>query len=150
MEKVLLRRAVMEDAKLLFEWRNDPATRSGSLQSEPLDWERHLKWLAACLDNPYRALYIAERCGAPAGTVRADRTDGEFELSWTVAPDCRGQGLGHVLVAALICKLPPNARFRAIVLAENVASHRIALSLGMEAVSEVGGFTTYRGRRGDL
>ena len=147
MDKIVLRRAGMRDAKLLFDWRNDPATRANSLQPELLEWERHLCWLTACLDDSRRALYIAEKAGVPAGTVRADRTGGEYELSWTVAPESRGQGIGKHLVAALIGTLPSGARYRAIVLAENAASHRIAGGLGMEPVNVAGGFTTYQGRR---
>lgn len=149
MAKITLRRAGMQDAQLLFDWRNDPVTRTGSLQSEPLDWEKHLRWLAACLDNSFRALYIVELADEAVGTVRADKTGNEYELSWTVAPEKRGRGLGRELVAALIATLPDGAGYRAIVLENNPASHRIARSLGMEATAVTGGCTTYHGRRAE-
>jgi RimJ/RimL family protein N-acetyltransferase len=42
---------------------------------------------------------MAEKDGAPVGTVRFDRRDHErWELSWTIAPEHRGKGLGKEVV----------------------------------------------------
>lgn len=150
MEIIKLRRAILDDAKMLFDWRNDPATRANSLQSESLDWEKHLSWLAACLENPERALYIAEVGGSSCGTVRADKAGSEYELSWTVAPEYRGKGLGKRMVAALIATLPADAYYQAVVLTDNAASHQIAKRLGMEVIELENGVVTYQGRRGTL
>ena len=147
MEKLELRRANRNDAKMLFEWRNDPSTRTNSLQSAPLEWEKHLNWLAACLDNPNRMLYIAEMNHVPCGTVRADKIGSEYELSWTVAPAERGKGIGQRLVAALIATLPPDAYYQAVVLTENAASHKIAQRLGMEIIEVDNEVVTYQGRK---
>ena len=95
-ETVRLRPATLEDAERLFQWRNDSLTRAQSLQQQPVEWQAHLQWLQASLQNPDRQLYIAESAALAGqeqslilGTVRADRTDGEYELSWTVAPEQR-------------------------------------------------------------
>lgn len=147
MGKVELRPAIMDDARVLFEWRNDPETRANSLRPEPVEWAGHLRWLAACVGDSARSLYIASEEGEVLGTVRADCAGGEYELSWTVAPGQRGKGNGQRLVAALIATLPEDACYRAVVLADNLASNRIARALGMEATEVSAAQTTYTGRR---
>jgi RimJ/RimL family protein N-acetyltransferase len=115
----------MDDAELLFAWRNDPETRVNSVNTDPVSWDGHCNWLRASLQNPDRDLLIAEVGGVPVGTVRIDRGD-ETELSWTVAPDHRGNGIGKAMVA-LAC---PNGEVIAQIKPENIASRRIAASTG--------------------
>ena len=149
-----LRPATLEDAQCLFRWRNDPLTRAQSLQQQPVEWEAHLKWLQASLQNPDRQLYIAESAALAGqeqslllGTVRADKTAGEYELSWTVAPEQRGKGWGRQMVAALIECLPSGATYTAVVLLTNPASHRIAVALAMQVKKHLATQTIYAGRK---
>lgn len=154
MGEVRLRPATIADAELLFVWRNDPLTRQQSIHTEPVVWDSHLAWLETSLRNPNRQLYIAEGIvqdapGQPLilGTVRADKLDEEYELSWTVAPEQRGKGWGRKLVAALIEILPAQASYTAIVLHSNPASQRIAESLGLTERQRQEGHTVYAGRK---
>jgi len=153
MEQVRLRRATAVDADLLFAWRNDPLTRARSLQPNPVEWETHLRWLADCLDNHDRQLFIAELTTDREpelmllGTVRSDRSEQGFELSWTVAPEQRGKGWGKRLVAALIDSLPDGACYRAVVLNDNPASQRIAVGLAMKPEVQSADRITYSGRK---
>ncbi len=93
-DTIKLRPATIQDADLLLEWRNDPETRSASHKTAVVQREEHISWLLKTLDNPSRRLLIAEENEVPVGTVRADFSDGVYELSWTVAPDARGYGVG--------------------------------------------------------
>ena len=147
MDEIKLRRATVGDAKRLYDWRNDSATRDNSLSHEPVGWEPHLKWLERCLADPCRALYIAEITGAVVGTVRADFDGREYELSWTVAPEQRGKGLGLGMVRALIDTLPADACYQATVLQGNEASHRIAQAVGMQVAEGSGSGIRYYGGR---
>lgn len=91
------------DAALLFEWRNAPEVRAASRSVEPLDWPDHRAWLARAAADPHRRLLIVESDGVPVGTVRFDDldTEGEVEVSITIAPASRGKGLAsRVLEAA--------------------------------------------------
>ena len=153
-ETVRLRPATLEDAERLFQWRNDSLTRAQSLQQQPVEWQAHLNWLQASLQNPDRQLYIAESAALAGqeqslllGTVRADKTAGEYELSWTVAPEQRGKGWGRQMVAALIATLPADATYRAIVMNTNPASERIAEALGMIMESSSPTQTIFAGRK---
>ena len=124
-----LRPATLDDSDRLLVWRNDPATRRSSRNSEAVIAEAHGAWLRAVLADPDRRLMIAESGGEPVGTVRADRDAGGWELSWTVAPAARGKGYGARIVAAAMEGL--FGLIRAAIRPENGASLRIAEAVGM-------------------
>ena len=153
-ETVRLRPATLEDAERLFQWRNDSLTRAQSLQQQPVEWQAHLNWLQASLQNPDRQLFIAESAELTGqeqlltlGTVRADKSGETFELSWTVAPEERGKGWGRKMVAALIDQLPAGVAYQAVVLNTNPVSQRIAAGLGMVVKSSSPSQTIFAGRK---
>jgi len=95
------RPAGMQDARRLWEWRNDPATRASSRSSAEIAWDDHVRWLTASLARSDRVLLLAEDPVGPVGTVRWDRQgEGEWEVSITVAPQRRGQSLARSLLRA--------------------------------------------------
>ena len=75
-----------------------PGTRHASLNTENISFEAHQAWVRSVLADPARRLYVAERQGIPVGTLRVDRRDDACELSWTVAPEFRGRGIGTRMV----------------------------------------------------
>jgi GNAT superfamily N-acetyltransferase len=106
---LVARPATLQDARRLWRWRNDPATRSGSRSSGEVAWEDHLRWLTASLTSRDRVLLVAEDQDGPVGTVRWDlvpepevQEGGSFdwEVSITVAPQRRGQSLARPLLRA--------------------------------------------------
>lgn len=124
---MILRPATMDDAAILFAWRNDPETRANSLNTDPVPWESHCDWLSASLENHNRDLLVAEIEGVPVGTVRIDRGE-ETEISWTVAPDRRGKGIGKQMVS-LACS---PGEVVAHIKATNPASQAIAAHCGFQ------------------
>ncbi len=127
-----LRVARLSDAEKLFRWRNDPATRAASHSSAELRWDEHLRWLDETLLNQDRQLLVAEDDTGPVGTIRLDREDRVWVLSWTVAPDRRGSGIGSEIVAAIVdIATEP---LRAEIKIDNVASRRIAEKAGMTLI----------------
>ena len=130
----------MDDAQLLFEWRNDPATRAASHNTAPLDFDLHLMWLKASLGNDARRLYVAMLDGVPVGTIRADLSD-VTELSWTVAPQWRGRGVGTRMVALAAATHSP---VRAEIKSANIASQRIAEKAGLVRCAIENGVIHYR------
>ena len=95
------RPAGMDDARLLWEWRNDPTTRAGSRSSAEVTWDEHVGWLTASLARSDRVLLVVEDALVPVGTVRWDlEGKGEWEVSITVAPERRGQSLARPLLRA--------------------------------------------------
>ena len=132
---IRIREATLSDLEVLFEWRNDPITRSSSHNTDPVQIDGHTKWLASVLSNPSRKLYIAESGVIPIGTVRCDYDDHGVELSWTVAPTARGKSLGKQMVK-LVADVQTRP-IRAEVKDGNTASERIALYSGMVLVEKV-------------
>ncbi len=71
-----------------------------SLVSEPVPLEDHVRWFEGVLANPRRHLLIGEAGGIRYGTVRFDEIDDTAEISITVNPEFRGQGIGGKLLNA--------------------------------------------------
>ncbi len=139
--KLTLRPATREDAELLLGWRNDPRTREASHDTRVIPREEHLAWLSSVLADPDRQLFVAEEDGVPVGTVRADFRDGAWVLSWTVAPDARGRGVGKRMVALLVERLA--GPVRAEIKVGNMASVRIAEHAGLVLDREEDGVLHY-------
>ena len=141
MEELLhIRPATIEDAEMLFEWRNDEETRRASIIMAPLIWEEHVAWLEKSVKGvfPGRSIYIVEASGKPVGVVRSDtRADGYTEVSYTVAPLWRGKGLGKRMVIQFAREKLSGKRLAArIKKGANPASEAIARALGLSPFSE--------------
>ncbi len=131
--QVELRTATLNDAKTLYDWRNDPLTRKNSLNQQEIPFESHQRWLSDVLLDKDRHLLIAlDSSGVAVGTGRAD-FDGKFyELSWSIAPNKRGQGLGQKLVRALTDQFQPA---QASIRQDNISSIKIAEAIGFTKVA---------------
>jgi GNAT superfamily N-acetyltransferase len=110
------RPATLQDARLLWQWRNDPVTRAGSRNSGPVPWLEHLAWVESSLTREDRLLLVLEDETGPAGTVRWDlgqEGEREWEVSITVAPERRGQSLSRPILRAAEVALSEVSRSRA-------------------------------------
>jgi len=125
-----LRAVSIEDAEQLLLWRNDETTRLASHQTQVLSLSEHQSWLAKSLCNPQRKLYIAQYLGQDIGTVRADYLIERqaWLLSWTLAPEKRGQGLAKHMVHAFVDVIDDD--ICAEIKDSNLASIKIALFIG--------------------
>ena len=133
-DNLLLRPASINDAKILYLWRNDSMTRLSSHNTNKIKWNDHINWLKSMLDNKDKKIFIAESNGKPVGTIRAEYIDNVYKLSWTVSPESRGKDFGKKMVKLLTCKI--NAPIRAEIKKENVASAKIAEYSGMKLLRE--------------
>jgi RimJ/RimL family protein N-acetyltransferase len=134
-EMLTLRPATLDDAKPLFDWRNDEQTRAASVDTAALKWESHLAWLARTLGDPMRRLWIAELDGSAVGTVRLDTAaDGVGLMSWTVAPAARGQGVATEMVRMAADEAARRQPLRAEIKAGNTASIKVAEAAGFACV----------------
>jgi RimJ/RimL family protein N-acetyltransferase len=138
----ILRPATVADGRMLFDWRNDEITRANSRDGGIVSWEAHRAWLDMVLADPTRELLIAEIADTPVGTVRLDRLATEVELSWTVAPEHRDQGIGRAMVAVAVVRCP-GVRLRARILHTNRASMAIAQAAGFRLDDERDAMTSW-------
>lgn len=122
-----VRPATMADARILFDWRNDPGTRAMSRNSDPVEWEPHRVWLERTLAGTARRLLIVERDGEPIATVRFDYGE-ETELNITIAPEHRCRGIS-LKVAKLA--LAQESECVGYIKAENTSCQRLMRAAGM-------------------
>lgn len=118
-----LRPASIDDAQLLFDWRNEPLTQAMSVNTEPVAWDDHAKWLSTRLARPEPGLYICEDDGTPCGMVRIDND----EISYTVDTGFRGKGLATKMLILARHQFGPK---RAKVKRSNEASAKAATKAG--------------------
>ena len=134
-----LRPATASDSPTLWSWRNDPATRAASRQSDTIAWDTHAAWLERTLADPGRALWLAHLHGCLVGVIRFDTlVDGGQEVSLYLDPGLHGLGLGAALLSAgeqaLAQRLGPFT-VHAEVLPDNPASQRLFQAAGYQATS---------------
>jgi len=138
---LLLRKAKIPDLELLYEWRNHPNTRKASHNTNKITPSEHENWLQESFANPNRKIYIAEEDGSPVGTVRVDHCNDVFELSWTVAPESTGRGIGKQIVKEVADRIKGD--IKAEVKVGNIASMRIAEYAGLSLDEEKDGVLFY-------
>ncbi|MDA9011031.1 GNAT family N-acetyltransferase [Gammaproteobacteria bacterium] len=101
-----LREAIIPDCEDLFNWRNDPLTRSMSIENSEILIEDHKRWFKDSLKSLSRIIYIGELNGKKIGVCRFDISDNKkhSEISINLNPGCRGQGVSFELLDTAIKK----------------------------------------------
>lgn len=132
---VRVRPALESDARVLWAWRNDPATRASSVHPELVPLADHLAWLESSLRRDDRVLLMGAVDGDDVGTVRWDRVAPDaWEVSITVAPEHRGRSLAPELLAAgeseLVRRTGRPVTLLATVHEGNAASRRLFAAAG--------------------
>lgn len=86
-----IRPARWEDARFLFNLKNDATVRANSLVThDEISWGTHIGWLHKHLNE----IHIIEFNGVPCGDVRVE--GGEVAIK--LLPDYRGLGIGRVAI----------------------------------------------------
>lgn len=146
---IIFREAKNEDAKLLWQWRNDELTRQQSIQQDKVPFESHKKWFESSLASTQRIIWMAvDSCedinkSEPIGTIRVDKEDAPvsnneaecWTLSWTLAPHKRGLGLGKKMLSTFLAQSKKSV-FKADIKESNLASIKIAEFSGMDLISK--------------
>jgi RimJ/RimL family protein N-acetyltransferase len=137
--EIALRPAKPEDARLLFNWRNDDLTRQVSFHSEKISWEEHIVWYNNLLSSASRQIFIGEVLPdrSPCGQVRFHLlSPEEAEISIVIAPEWRGKGLGKKIISAGVGKYleekPDVKTIIARIKPENAASKKVFHAAGFE------------------
>ena len=146
-EPLRLRQVSEEDCKLLWEWANDPDVRVVSFSSEPIPWERHVKWFRSKLYDPHCVFYIATNSDdIPIGQIRYDVEDNKAIVSVSIDRKYRIKGYGSRLIGLASRKLfdiSDIAAIHAYVKPGNEASIGAFVKAGFSKV----GTTVFRGHR---
>lgn len=131
------RRATEADARLLWDWANDPDLRAVSFTTGPIPWETHLAWLRRKLADSRCALrVVTNETGVPVGQVRYDGEGPEAVVSISLAKEFRGRGWGAEILRRATAEYVRDGGaplVRAFVKAGNRASERIFQDAGFVA-----------------
>jgi len=95
---IKLRKAALEDSRLLFKWRNHPDIYKHFFNGNPVEWDKHCKWLADKLDSQKAEIFIAMLNDKEIGVIRFEQEGGFVWVSVNVAPDKLGRGFGAKIV----------------------------------------------------
>ena len=125
---IKVRKATLKDSKDIYEWRNDELTRTMSLSTDSVEWDDHIKWFEASLENTKKLLLICEEIknDEKCAFVRFDIRDHRALVSINLSPSKRGKGLSNdCLNKSLIYfnyKFPSISFFDAQIKTKNLAS----------------------------
>ncbi len=101
--EVTIREATVDDAKLFFDWANDPVVRQMAFHTEPIQWENHIRWFKSKLESPESHLLLCYHGTEPIGQVRFDILEGgEAEIDISISKENRGKGYGKAMLKAAI------------------------------------------------
>ena len=95
-----VRSARDDDARMLWEWANEPGVRRAAFSEAPIAWDDHVRWFEKKRADPSCRHYVIEGDGRPVAQVRFDAADGEAEIDVSVAVEQRGRGLGPAVILA--------------------------------------------------
>lgn len=146
-----VRLASSADEALLLDWANDPVTRQNGFGPTQITAEGHHVWFSRRLVSlDWCRIYIAELAGGvEIGQVRYEKSDGDWYIHYSIAPEFRGRRLGAPMIktaAAEFSRTVGEFPLWADVLEKNIASHKVFLSLGFEPHPLAGGSTRYVGK----
>ena len=140
MTNFFLRKATNEDARLLWEWRNDSLVRETAFDQEFVSWKSHASWFDRKLSSVDCLIWILQNDDFPVGQVRYDRGGETAELTYSVSHEFRGRGLGTLLLqmsTPLACKELDVAMLVAFVKQDNLPSVRALKRSGFERTQVV-------------
>lgn len=129
-----LRLATAQDARLLFEGRNADSVRRWAFNSEPIDWDSHLRWFEQTLADEQRLLLIAHTAQGPIGVLRYDLRGEHAQVSVYLMQGQAGFGWGRALLDSgerYVRRHWPQVRvIEARVMADNEASLQLFRKAG--------------------
>lgn len=104
---ITLRRATINDADVVLEWRNESATRRASFSDRSITRDEHLAWFSERLVLTHdESIWMVERDGAVVGNGRiCIENDNRAAVSIVIDPELRGQGIGTAAIRLLSDKI---------------------------------------------
>lgn len=134
--------AVAADSDAVFALRNAPDVRQASLNTAPLDPDKHAEWFTAMLQHPAREMWILHRVSTPGTVVGFIRLDayltGIALISIVLAPSARGKGLAVPFIHDVLARTDLSIhRVVAQVKVTNLASVRTFRRAGFTPIEHV-------------
>jgi len=126
LQNIRVRKVTLDDAKLIYDWRNSPTVREFSLHSGAISFATHKKWLEEKIKSRKSVLLLGLHDEKPFGVLRYDVKVQNAEVSIYLDPAKKGAGYGGKLLVAgdkyLMENYPFVSKIEATVLANNFRS----------------------------
>jgi len=149
-QQLTMRKAQPSDLDLYFLWVNDPDERQNAISVEPISYDEHCAWFSRKIASKDAYLWVLEQDTIPVGQIRfdIDRTKKETTISYFVAQEYRGKGVGLSIVKMgleLFFKSEEKIPLiNAVVKSTNKASRKIFDRLGFRINSDKNEFLHYQ------
>lgn len=144
---IQLRKAVEDDCRDVYEWRNSQIARQFSNTEREIPYEEHLKWFNSSLRDQSRTIYIVLDEGEKIGQIRFDEeSDDTARVSITVKPEECGKGYGAQIIrkgTREYFRINDAKKIIAEIKLRNIVSRRAFEKAGYKLVSESGEVLTY-------
>lgn len=132
------RNATSDDSALYLAWANDSSVRKQSFNTEIIRAADHEEWFTRQLVSLNTKMLIFERNNVAVGQVRLTITESFATVSYSVAMEARGMGLGLAMLLHAESYLkrhqPSISEIRGFVKVDNTASRKIFDRLGYQSV----------------
>jgi len=145
-----LRKAQISDCDLYFHWVNDPDERRNAISITSINYDDHCVWFTEKAASKDAYLWVLEQNKVPIGQIRfdIDRTQKEATVSYFIAQEYRGNGLGLSVMKMgleLFFKTEKNIlSVNAVVKSTNKASQKIFDHLGFRIDTNKEEFLYYK------
>jgi UDP-2,4-diacetamido-2,4,6-trideoxy-beta-L-altropyranose hydrolase len=129
-----VREVTIDDLLLIYYWNNDPDVRFNSFNPETITLENHSNWFREKLKSADCKIYVIESLEKPAAQIRFTVTENIATISYLVAAEFRGKGLGVGVINLGLDRLkvdfPKIALVEGLVKCSNKASIRVFEKVG--------------------
>ena len=146
-QEIIVREALKNDLKDIFDWRNDDYSRSMFRNTNKVEIKDHQEWFSKILNDPSRKIYIGLMNYDKIGVCRFDfdETKNISKVSITLNPSMRGKKLGFSLLENSITKYKKinNSKLFAEVRKENYPSIKIFEKCGFIKINSDKNFIFY-------
>jgi RimJ/RimL family protein N-acetyltransferase len=126
-----IRQVTGEDALLLFNWANCPDVRKNAINQQSINWDSHLTWFNAKLNNPGSRIFILKTDDDLIGQIRFDLDENFWTIDYSIDEKWRGNGFGKKIVSLGMQQFT-NSRFKAVIRKENIASIKTFIACGFK------------------
>jgi len=138
---IKLRKAILDDAELLWKWRNEQSVRESAFSSEKIEYSSHKEWYKYKLKNPDTYFFIAiDSENKPVGQIRFDKLDkNSAEVDVSVDKNNRNKGYGSIIIQKGCNYLSNNTAIKKViskVKKNNVKSIKAFSNAGFKIIKE--------------
>ena len=145
-QSLKIRSAESADCLLYWCWANDHEVRQNAFNQKAISWEGHQQWFSENINNSDVMLLLIESGSCPIGQVRLVQNGEYYKISYSLAKQWRGMGMGKIILMMAIEHIEKSEP--CVLVAEvketNLVSKKIFERLGFDMVEFKDGIFRYR------